>query len=222
MTERSSEGLIRELVGQLAPVRPIPRLRRAAIGVAGLWLLMGALILAMRDLRPDLLNVIGTGAAFVSILGGLGLVGLGGIVTALAVSVPGREGAARLGLALGLGGVLLSAGVGTFLVVREAGPEPLVCPFENDLACFAVSCLLALPPALAVLTFVSRGSPFRPLIAVLCAASGAVALGAMLVHLTCPELSPRHIILSHVLAPVGGALLLTYPFHLALRKVTTR
>ncbi len=185
-----------------------------------MWLVAGALALLLRGVRPDLLQLLEPASAFVVILGGLGLIAVGGVVAALATSVPGREGAVQVSLALGLAGVMLAAGVGAILVLREVGPVPMPCPFESDLACFTVACLLALPPALGVLAFVSRGAPYRPLIAVLAAMTGTVALGALLVHVSCPESSPRHVILSHALAPLGGALLLTLPFRAALKRVT--
>ena len=220
MSREGTSELVERLSQELRPVRRIPRLRQAAGVVALLWLGAGALALALRGLRPDLLQQLQPASAFVVILMGLGLIAVGGVVAALATSVPGREGAARVSLGLGLGGVMLASLVGAILILREAGPAPLACPFENDLACFTVACLLALPPALGVLAFVSRGTPYRPLIAVLAAATGAVALGALLVHVSCPESNPRHIILSHALAPLGGALLLTLPFRAALKRVT--
>lgn len=220
MSREGTSELVERLSQELRPVRRIPRLRQAAGGVALLWLGVGALALTLRGLRPDLLQQLQPASAFVVILMGLGLIAVGGVVAALATSVPGREGAARVSLGLGLGGVMLAALMGAILILREAGPAPLACPFENDLACFTVACLLALPPALGILAFVSRGAPYRPLIAVLAAATGAVALGALLVHVSCPESNPRHIILSHALAPLGGALLLTLPFRAALKRVT--
>jgi hypothetical protein len=219
MSSENTTQLIGKLAENLAPVRRIPRLRQAVLGVIVLWLVVGALALALRGVRPDLLEVLAPGSAFVVILIGLALVASGGVLAAMATSVPGREGAARVSLALGLGGVVLAGGVGAILVLREAGPMPTSCPFANDVACFAVCCLLALPPALAVLTFVSRGAPYRPLLAVLAATTGAVALGAMLVHVSCPATSARHLILGHALAPLVGALLLTLPFRAALKRV---
>lgn len=219
MNPRSTEHVIRELSERLQPTRRIPRLRTAAWGVALLWMLAAAVALAVRGLRPDLLALLQPASAFTAILLGLALVAVGGVVAALAASVPGREWAGRLGLGLGLLGVLLAAGVGGLLVVREAGAEVPACPFENDLACFSVACLIALPPALGVLTFISRGAPVRPLLAVLTAGTGAVALGALLVHMSCPETSPRHVILSHTLAPMLGGLLLTLPFRAVLRRL---
>jgi hypothetical protein len=220
MSQKNVLQVIHELSGDLTPVRPLPRLRSAASGVAVLWLAVAVFALASRGLRPDLLQALGSGRAFLVIVVGLGLVGIGGVVAALAVSVPGRGTAVRVGLGFGLAGVLLASGVGAVLVVREAGTGPWACPTGSDLACFAVACLLALPPALGVLAFVSRGSPFRPLLAVLTATTAAVALGATLVQLTCPGTSPRHVIFGHALAPFVGALLLTLPFHAALKRVT--
>jgi len=218
-----SEGtiqLIQKLSRALRPVQRIPRLRHAAGGVVLLWLAAGTLALALRGLRPDLFQQLDPAGAFVVILAGLGLIAFAGVMAALATSVPGRGMAVQVSLCVGLAGVMLAGGVGGLLVLREAGPVPVACPFETDLACFTLACLLSLPPALGVLTFISRGSPYRPLIAVLAATTGSVALGALLVHVSCPESNPRHVILAHALAPLGGALLLTVPFRAALRRVT--
>ena len=219
MSSENTTQLIGRLAEDLAPVRRIPRLRQAVLGVIALWLVMGALLLALQGVRPGLLEVLAPDSGFVVILIGLGLIASGGVLAALATSVPGRETAARVSLALGLGGVVLAGGVGAILVLREAGPVPTPCPFANDVACFAVCCLVSLPPALAVLTFVSRGAPYRPLLAVLAATTGAVALGALLMHVSCPTTSPRHLIVWHALAPLTGALLLTLPFRAALKRV---
>ncbi len=219
MSSQGTSEVIERLTRDVPPVRRIPRLRQALISVTLAWFLAGALALAIRGVRPDLLQILDPRSAFMVILLGLGLIALGGVVAALASSVPGREDAARVSLALGLGGVLLASVMGGILVLRQAGPVPVACPFQNDLACFAVACLIALPPALGVLAFVSRGAPYRPLIAVLAGTTGAVALGAMLVHVSCPETSVRHVILSHALAPLGGAMLLTVPFRAALKRV---
>ena len=44
-------------------------------------------------------------------------------------------------------------------------------------------------------------------------------VGALLVHVSCPATSARHLILGHALAPLIGALLLTWPFRVALKRV---
>ena len=220
LTHPGSVGdVVAELVRGLQPVRRVPRLRVAAAWLALLWSLAVLVAVLARGFRPDLLQVIGSSGAFMVILAGLGLIGVGGVLAALASSVPGREPAVRMGLGLGLVGVLLATGVGGLLVLWEAGSETLICPFTNDLACFGMACLVALPPALGALTFVSRGSAFRPLLAVLTCVAGAVGLGALLVHLTCAEPNPRHIILSHTLAPLLAVVVLGLPFRLALKRL---
>ncbi len=103
MSREGTSELVERLSRELRPVQRIPRLRQAAGVVALLWLGVGALALALRGLRPDLLQQLQPASAFVVILMGLGLIAVGGVVAALATSVPGREGAARVSLGLGLG-----------------------------------------------------------------------------------------------------------------------
>ena len=114
---------------------------------------------------------------------------------------------------LALGAVLLLSGT------LPLGP---VASWSTDLECLTLSFLLALPPALGALAFLSRGAPYRPLLAVLAAATGAVAAGALVVHLSCPCSDARHLILAHALAPVAGGLLLTVLFRAALRQIAGR
>ncbi len=221
MNEATSR-LIERLSGDLQPVRRLPRLRAAGAGVALLALSAAALALGFRGPRADLLDALARSPGFAAILAGLALVAVGAIVAALASSVPGRERAARVGLAAGLLGVLLAGVVGGVLVASGSRPLGPPASWSTDLECVAVSCLLALPPALGLLAFASRGAPYRPLLAALAAATGAVAAGALVVHLSCPCSDARHLILAHAFAPVLGGLLLTVPFRAALRQVGGR
>ncbi len=221
MNEATSQ-LIERLTGELEPVRRILRLRAAAAGVALLALSAAAFALEVRGPRADLLDALARSPGFAAILVGLTLVGLGGVVAALASSVPGRERAARAGVAAGLLGVLLAGGVGAVLLLSGTLPLGPIASWSTDLECLTLSLLLALPPALGALAFLVRGAPYRPLLAVLAAATGAVAAGALVVHLSCPCSDARHLILAHALAPVAGGLLLTVPFRAALRQIAGR
>ena len=223
MSSPDTTLLIRGLAGGADAVRRIPPLRYAMFAILAVWLGGGLLFLTVRDLRPDLFQtLLQPASAFMMILSGLALIAVGGVGVALASSVPGREAVTRVSLVLAGVGVSLAAGLGVFLVLRETGSAPLTCPVSDDISCFTFSCLLALPPVLGVLAFVSRGMPLRPGVAVLGAVAGAAALGAVLVHLSCPQLHPRHLILSHALAPLGAALLLAVPFRAALRRLRGR
>ena len=168
-------------------------------------------------LRPDLTEVLqqpfGPGGVFF----GLGLAGLGGLVAAVAMSVPGRESLARAGLLTSLFGMAVAAGLGTLLILRspliEAGTS-----LGTDLNCLTIACAVALLPSLGIMAFAGRAAPLRPLVLVLAAAAGTAALGAVTAQASCPSLDPGHLMLGHILAPAVGALVLAVPLLVALRR----
>lgn len=218
MTDRTSR-LIQTLTRNLQPVRRLPRLRVAVTLALLIAAVTGASLLAVDGLRADLPSMLRSSMGFSVIVVGLALVALGGVVAALATSVPGREPAARAGLIMGLVGVGLTTVVGSIFLLRGPAafaPEP---SYLADVNCLSVSCLLSLPPAIGVLAFISRAAPHRLLLTVLAAVTGTVALGALAVHLSCPCVGARHLILGHALAPAMGAMILTVPFHAALRRI---
>ncbi len=215
MSEVRDDELIRELARDLRPVRPIPRIRTAALGVVVLWLavaagVLGALGRELQGLSPAL----GVRIVF----GGLLTCGLGGVLGALALGVPGRERLARIGLALGLGGMAVAAGVGTALFVRSPAGTAHP-PLAADLGCLAVACGVGLLTALGVALFGSRAVPHRPLLLALAGAAGAAGLGAVAAQASCPYADFHHLLMGHVLAPAMGVLLLTLPLLVALRRM---
>ena len=221
MKQRTAETfeVIEAIASDLVPVRRIPPLHRSAVAVALLWAVIGGAALAAKGLRPDVAAALLESRGFVAILTGLVLVGAGGVGAALAGSVPGREVAARRSLATGLVGAILCVGVGAVLVLRGGAPLVPAASLGSDASCLTLALLLALPPAVGVLLFSARAAPHRRLLVALFASAGTVALGAVVVHLSCDCIHPRHLILSHALAPVAGALLLTLPYRSALLRV---
>jgi hypothetical protein len=187
------------------------------VGVIALWFAVAAIGISLLGLRPDLAeSTIGVrGVALV--FAGLGLAGLGGVLTALATGVPGREVLARGALALTIFGMVIAAAVGALLfAVNPVGGERVT--LTGDLACLAVAMLVGLLPAVGVVWFAGRAAPFRPVIAVLAAAAGTVALGAIAAQASCPHSEMRHLMVAHALAPAVGVLLLTLPLLMALRR----
>jgi len=216
-----TEELIQELAENLEPVRPIPPLRQVLVAILALWAAVACLGLLVLGTRPDLLDLVlawrGAGAVFA----GLGLAGLGGLIAALALAVPGREATVRAGLALGLVGMALAAGAGTLMLLRS----PVVgehAPLSGDLRCLGVACGVAFLPALAVVSLGGRAAPLRPLFLAWAAAAGTAALGAVVAQASCPFSDPQHIMWAHILAPGVGAVLLTLPLLWVLRRVVRR
>jgi hypothetical protein len=212
-----TEELIRDLVRDLAPVQPIPRLRFAVAALLALWAAVGALALLVLGPRPDLVGAVmawrGPGMIFL----GLGLAGVGGVAAALAMAVPGREATARAGLAAAALGLAVAGGLGSFLLVHGDAVGPRA-PAAADFHCLAAACLIGLAPALGAVAFAGRAAPLRPRWLVAVAAAGAVALGAVVAEAACPYTDLRHILLAHVLAPAVGAVLLTLPLLAVLRR----
>jgi hypothetical protein len=211
------EALIRELARDLEPVQPIPRIRTVMAGVIALWFAAAAIGFAVLGLRPDL------GEAMIGVRGvaivfaGLGLAGLGGVVAALGMGVPGREALARVALALAILGMVIAVGVGTLLFAISPVTDARLF-VRGDLACLTVASLVGLFPAVAVVWFAGRALLFRPVIAVLAAAAGTAALGAITAQGSCPHPEMRHLLVAHALAPGFGVLLLTLPLLVALKR----
>jgi hypothetical protein len=187
-------------------------------GVIALWLAVAAIGLTLLGLRPDLADAMIGVRGVAVVFAGLGLAGLGGVVAALAMGVPGREVLARAALVLAILGMLIAVGVGTLLFAVSPVADTRVS-LRADLACLTVAILVGLLPAVAVVWFAGRALPFRPVIAVLAAAAGTAALGAITAEASCPHSEMRHLLVAHALAPVVGVLLLTLPLLVALRRV---
>lgn len=207
MSERI-DGLIAELAADLQPVRRISRLRTVALGVllgAGLG---GVLVLVISGFRPGLLEL-AADPQFLAVFAGLCLMAFGGLAAALGSSVPGRERLGRSGeAALGLG-LILAAGTGFLLYAGSRAMPPL----EPGWGWIGMRCLLkagalAVVPVALLARFVARAAPFRPLACLAASAGGALAFGAVAVHLSCPNDEALHVLLFHALAPLlGGAVL---------------
>jgi hypothetical protein len=70
-----------------------------------------------------------------------------------------------------------------------------------------------------ILTFLVRGwaaHPFRASAIALVASGG---LGALVIHLSCGFLGPKHLLMSHLSVPIVLALVGIYPLALLLRRI---
>ncbi len=216
--EARSNLLIAELVADLRPVRPIPSLRTAVGGILGVWLAAAAVSLFLNDFSPERIGGfagwIGPGGVFT----GLGMMGLGGVVAALALAAPGRERAARGGALFAMLGLGLSAGIGTYLVINGQNGVLQNGSGIADLTCLLIACAVAAVPAVGVTMLAGRAAPFRPLVLVIAAAAGTAAWGAVTAQATCPYGGLRHLMVGHLMAPAIGALLLSLPLLFVLRR----
>jgi hypothetical protein len=202
---QTTEQLVVELARHLAPVRPVRRLRVVFAGILVTAAAVAAAVLALRGVATPFLGSPGMRPVFAALAAGMGLLGAGATVAALAQSVPGREAALRAGLLAASVGILLVGGV--VLLMRSASPgPPLAVPVSADLGCLLWAAGVGIVPAFAALWFIAQAAPHRPGFSVLVAAVGAVALGSLATQLSCPYVGLRHLILGHVLAPVSGGL----------------
>ncbi len=217
MSSGSAEELIRDLAADLSPVKPIPRIRSVVAGLVGLWLAIAGLGFLVMGKTPDLMGNLLQPDGTAIVFGGLMLAGLGGLVSSLAMGVPGRESTARTALWVAILGIGVAAGMGSVLFLRSPG-SPIPHSGMTDLFCLSLAVGVSLLPALGVAAFAARATPVRPLVLVVAGAAATAALGAISAQATCTYKDPRHLMLGHVLAPAVGALLLSLPLLVALRR----
>jgi hypothetical protein len=199
---RSSEDLVAELSGALAPVRPIPALRAQALAVAGVWAATGAALLAFAGARP--VAVLARGALSAAIAADLAMIGAAAVTIGLAARVPGRERTVRAAYAA----LAAGAALGIALLVPLLGTQPGPGVIAHGRRCMDRSFLLALPTAALAAALAVRGAPWHAWASAAGVTLGASALGGLLVHLTCPSPDPWHWLVAHALVPAlgGGAL----------------
>jgi hypothetical protein len=214
MSAQRTEDLVRELAGDLSPVRRIPSLRVVAAGMLAAWLVGLVLHRSAGAGQPRIGQTGGPGdPVYLAILVGWALVATGGIPAALARAVPGREPIACAGaLVLALG--LLLASAAAALGVELGGEARL----GQSLPCLGRAALLALAPGLVACAFLARAWGQRPLPAALALTLAAVALGALAVHASCVTGDGLHRLLGHVLGPALAAGLLALPIASWLRS----
>jgi len=207
----STEELAAQLAHDLAPVKPIPRLRVAAAAILALWLAAEVTTASLTGRWPHLRE-----AAFwsspvaIGILLGLGLAAAGALVAALAGAVPGRERLARFGWSTAGAACIALIGCGCWAIgagEREAGAGLVA----GSASCVAHALVLAVPAALAASVYLSRGAPHHRWISAGAAAAGAAGLGALAVHATCRDASGFHLLLGHCLTPLLAGLLFALP-----------
>jgi hypothetical protein len=210
-----TDRLIERLTADLEPVRPLPRLRSAFAVVLAIW----AAFLS--------LGLLGSGAGFggMTLLGdwiygvcfaGLLAAALGGTLSALAAGIPGRERIENTGLVLACVGLLLAAAA---CLVGIGGAASTASPAGLDGMCFRHAAWSSLLPAGVILTFLTRGWATRPILAASAALLASGALGALLVHLSCGFISPRHLLMGHLSVPVVLVLLGLYPLSILIQRL---
>lgn len=212
----TTDRLLGALVDDAGPVQRIYPMGRVMAGVivayvawwiACVWLLGG-----MRD-AASLAEVV-TDGFFVGLVSSVaGATGAG-----LAAREPGRERMTRGALALGMVGV--AAMVATFLLRVDGVGDVLRLGAETG--CLLHAAALGVVPAAVLLGVALGGWRGRPVLTSVTAATSGAALGAIVVHVTCPAQGAWHVMFGHYVFPlataalVGGAAALIWR-HLARR-----
>ena len=219
MAERPTDTLLSELTDGLVPVRQIPRLRSVAlVALAACGVSAGLNTL----LTGWPLPLVGSGLpsselSFLLTLAGLPLASAGALTAALAGAVPGRDIAERAGRGMAGVGVALALGGGVWWALG-AGAMETSMPIASCVGCASHALFLALPPALIVGLFLGYTMARRPLALSVFAATGAVALGAGVIHASCTDGGALHVAVGHVAGPLALGLLLALPLWWLARR----
>lgn len=210
-----TDRLIDRLTEELEPVRPLPRLRTAFAFVLAVW----AAILAVGLLGSSTGWVWSTlqsnwiyGASFV----GLVVAALGGTASVLAAGVPGRERVEQAGMFLAFAG-LTAAAVVCWMAIPDVGANHSYPGVDG--MCFQDAVWSSLLPAGVIFTFLVRGWVSRPIVASLVGLLASAGVGALLVHLSCSLITPKHILVGHLSVPFVLGVLGMYPLGWLIRRL---
>jgi len=215
---RETDDFVRELARDVTPVERLARLRGGVLGVLALWGALALGAVALKGVSATFADPARWASGFGAVLAGLSLVGVGGVVAALATTVPGREATARAASALLGLGLLLSVGLGAWLLHGDpASASPASA--GSDLRCLVVGLVIALLPSAGALLYVARAAPAHPAVSLATIGAGCVALGAATAQLGCMDPAFRHVLVSHALAPAIGAAVLLAPLRLAFHRL---
>ena len=219
MNEESTTELIRELSQDLDAVRPVPSLRRAlGLGVVA-WLALVTAALAVIGVQSALWENVATRPNFAALLVGLGVAALAATLATAASSVPGRDTAARAGLAIAVTALLLAGGL--CLVSLTALGFDDATPAGANAMCLRRAAGLSVVAAVPLVAFSVRGWVARPWIGAVASLVGAGAVASLTVHLSCSLAEPSHLLIGHASAPLLAALLAA-PFVAWLLKRVAR
>ena len=216
----ATERLIDGLVGDLRPVRPIPRLRSAFAVILAVWAALLGVVLSSSHARmgESIIEALLHHPIYLASFVGLLVAALGGAVSALAAGVPGRERLEVAGLTACWVG-LLAAAIACLGGLRAADFESLGDHAQAHAVCFNRGLYLSLLPAGVIFGFLMRGWTAHPLRAASVALLASGALGVLIVQLGCDWLEPRHLLLGHLSVPLVLIALGFYPLGVALRKL---
>jgi hypothetical protein len=207
--------LIEQLSEQLEPVDRVPRLRVAAAAMLALGAAYTTWLLTSNGVRPGLLESLGAEGPYLGVLLGLAVAAGGGLVAALASSIPGREPVVRAGVWIALVGWL--GGIAICLYSLAANGTSFGPSAARDSSCFNSATGYGVLPAAGLLAYALRGWISQPIVTGALTLVGAIAVGAVIVHLGCPMDGAAHYFWGHLTAPILVAMVCTFPLGYGLR-----
>ena len=212
MKEDQTNVLVESITQELSPVRKIPALRTVLLSVVGAWLLVLLLVLGRSAAKQQIVMPgISAGLVIVALFS----LGFFGIIAGLAAAVPGRERLFRNSFRISLLGWFAGIGMSVaYLVVAASSSH---ASLGDDFMCLAKSGLLGLVPLAMALLFVLRGVGWQLLHSLALVLASCVAMGGIVVQMSCTHLGLRHLLMGHGLAPWAVACLLGVPLFLLLR-----
>jgi len=213
----ASERLITDLVEDLEPIRPQPRLRQAFAVILTIWAALLGVVLWTMPGTAGIASIFES-RVYLASFAGLLIASFGGTLSALAAGVPGRERLEIAGTVLALVG-LLAAALACFIGIGAHGLPTTASPDGADMMCFQRGAFLSLLPAGVILSFLVRGWAGHPIRAAMIALVASGALGGLIVHFSCGFMAPRHLLVSHLSVPIVLTLLGMYPLAVLLRRL---
>jgi hypothetical protein len=207
--ERTTAGLIDELVGDLAPVRRFPSLGTGLAFALGAWGIAAGLSTFLHAGPNALFQKASSDLWFVLVVSGLSVAGVAGCAGAISSVLPGREDETRRAgwvAALGLGvAVFVGATANWF------GVDPVATSFAKDAGCFMLGATIGIAPLGVLVLLERRGFIQQPARSALIALAGGFALGGLAVQLFCQQSGASHTLLGHISVPVVMAAIATLP-----------
>jgi len=198
---QSTENLIRKLVDNSVPIRPLARPWIRAVGwltISGIYMAIVVSLMKSHGLPPkwnDPRFILEQVSAFA--------VGVGAAVAAFATIVPGHNRSRLAILLIPLAGWLGTVGEGCIHSLTQLGFRALL--LEHDLACFPFIALSGTVPAIFMALMLRQGAPLTPRLTAGLGALAAAGLANVFLRLFHPEDVTLMLLFWHV----GGVFVLS-------------
>ncbi len=215
--DRTTTGLVDDLVRDLAPARRFPSLITALALVLGAWAVGAGLSAMLHGPPAVLLQRLTSDPLFGLVIAGLGFGALAGCAGAISSVLPGREDTTRRAGRASVLGLGLAIVIG--IAANLSGVDPITTPLSKDAACFVSGAGLGFAPLVVIIVLERRGFIQKPAHSALIALAGAFGLGALAVQLFCQQPGARHALLGHLSVPVVLIVLATVPLARLLSRV---